>query len=57
MKFVMIIAVMLNGQLSVTTAEYDDAEACDAAGRAFLERTAKNLDIIWECSPKSSSAN
>lgn len=54
MKFIMILTVIFNGQASVTTAVFDDYDACNAAGRAFMQRSAKRLDILWECSPTSS---
>ncbi len=55
MKIVMILSIIFNGQVAVSTAEFDDIEACNAAGRAFMERTQGKLEVLWECSEKKST--
>lgn len=54
MKWILIFVISASPQSSPVPIEFDDAEACRAAGRLLEERTKDRLDrkSIWICVPK-----
>lgn len=52
MKYILIIGLWA---ASVTTAEFDDREACEQAARNFEEGArakGRAYPVVWTCSPK-----
>ena len=54
MEWLMILTVIFGGEISTATASFRDIDACNAAGRAYMERAVGRLEIIWECVPTKS---
>lgn len=52
--WVMILVVLYGDVPSVTSVPFSDEAACNAAGRALMQRAQTIAKVIWECSPTSS---
>lgn len=52
MKWILLIAFIYGPTLSMTSAEYDDKEACLAAAKNFEDGLTRGMTIKFSCAPK-----